>query len=473
VAPHLVSQYNPVNDNFKVSSVRGVTVSAWVNRPATAFSIVGVIGIAGRFSYTSGPYRQYSLSANNAATYTLWARASEDGLDGTPEFFVAQGGNANNTWYHVTGTFVNGSQMLYRNGVSVGTPATRASLPSLDSAWAEHPFAIAKLDPYTGNAQFWNGIIDEVRLFHGVRSAAWVRLEYQNQQANDSLVVNGAVVAQQTGAPTNLTYSPGNSTYSTTLAITPNVASVTGVVDSITVSPTLPAGLSLNKSTGVITGTPTTATAAANYTVTARNASGTATAQANITVITLPAPSAFTYKVNPVVFTAGVTITPDTAVVTGVVDSFTVSPTLPFGLVVNKNTGILFGTPAAASPASNYTVTAHNASGTATVQLNITINPPASLAHSRGAGMEFGVSKAGKGLVFRLPAGEGFMVSLTDARGVLIWSHRASAAGIPASLVWDGNDRNGRQAAPGTYVARIVSLGGRGTTWEKIVSLAH
>ncbi|MFD0766156.1 DUF6443 domain-containing protein [Mucilaginibacter lutimaris] len=54
---------------------------------------------------------------------------------------------------------------------------------------------------------------------------------------------------------------------------------------AFSISPALPAGLSLNDATGAITGTPTAITASANYLVTAYNATNTATATVNIAVV--------------------------------------------------------------------------------------------------------------------------------------------------------------------------------------------
>lgn len=53
---------------------------------------------------------------------------------------------------------------------------------------------------------------------------------------------------------------------------------------SYSVSPALPAGLTLNTSSGIISGTPTTLAAAANYTITATNTGGSTTASVSITV---------------------------------------------------------------------------------------------------------------------------------------------------------------------------------------------
>lgn len=57
-----------------------------------------------------------------------------------------------------------------------------------------------------------------------------------------------------------------------------------GVLGTCTVSPALPAGLSLNASTCSISGTPTTVTAAADYTLKATNGVGNGTANINLTV---------------------------------------------------------------------------------------------------------------------------------------------------------------------------------------------
>jgi hypothetical protein len=58
-----------------------------------------------------------------------------------------------------------------------------------------------------------------------------------------------------------------------------------GAVVSYSVSPALPAGLTLNTSTGIISGTPTTLTEASNYTITATNTGGSTTASLSIAAV--------------------------------------------------------------------------------------------------------------------------------------------------------------------------------------------
>lgn len=85
-------------------------------------------------------------------------------------------------------------------------------------------------------------------------------------------------------APSGLSYGTNPASYTQFIAIASNTPTVTGTVVSYSVSPALPAGLSLNTSTGVITGTPTTVTAQATYTVTATNTAGFTTCGVVITV---------------------------------------------------------------------------------------------------------------------------------------------------------------------------------------------
>ena len=86
-------------------------------------------------------------------------------------------------------------------------------------------------------------------------------------------------------APSSLSYTTGTAVYRTGMLITANRPTGTGgTADSYLVTPALPEGLSLEPTTGVISGTPTATSAEASYTVTAFNPAGSATATLSITV---------------------------------------------------------------------------------------------------------------------------------------------------------------------------------------------
>jgi len=61
-------------------------------------------------------------------------------------------------------------------------------------------------------------------------------------------------------------------------------------------------------------------------------------------------------------------------------DGYTISPGLPAGLTFDSKTGTISGTPTAASPATNYTITAYNAGGSSTFVVNITVQNPIIIA---------------------------------------------------------------------------------------------
>lgn len=190
--------------------------------------------------------------------------------------------------------------------------------------------------------------------------------------------VSDIVVNCQIIAPSGLAYSPNPATYLVGRPIEPNVPSVAeGTVVSYSVEPTvLPAGLSFQTSTGVISGTPTAITPLTAYTVTASNSQGSATAELRITVNDQGAPSNLTYSTNPAYHKTGTAITPNgPSSDDGAVDSYVIEPHLPPGLSLNTSTGVISGIPTADSETASYTVTARNSRGETTAVVTVTVSP--------------------------------------------------------------------------------------------------
>lgn len=120
--------------------------------------------------------------------------------------------------------------------------------------------------------------------------------------------------------------------------ITNNVPSVIGTVTLYSISPALPTGLTINSTTGVISGTPTVVSAAANYTVTASNSGGSTTAIVNITVEEVPViPGAIQWNINAN-YTFNNSTGGMTTINTNMVDGFAISTTSTFLPSQDKST---------------------------------------------------------------------------------------------------------------------------------------
>jgi len=166
------------------------------------------------------------------------------------------------------------------------------------------------------------------------------------------------------------------------------VPSVAGTVDQYSAL-ALPAGLSLNGATGVISGTPTTAEADHVYTIVATNASGSASFELTIRVRNA-APTSLAYPdAQQLNVGAAVNLAPT---VTGVVDSFEISPALPAGLSLNAATGVISGTPDSVSSLQNFTVTASNDGGSTQYSLPMIVRmaPPSALSYTSPVTIDVG-----------------------------------------------------------------------------------
>ena len=150
---------------------------------------------------------------------------------------------------------------------------------------------------------------------------------------------------------------------------------VTGISGTkvFVISPTLPAGLSINTSTGVVSGTPSAASVAANYTVTVSDGSTSATATITIAVSGTATLSPGTQTVTGRV---GAAITATTAFTSTGLGTryFSIAPALPAGLVFSSSTGVLSGTATAAKEATTYVVTAADGTNYAVATMRLTIS---------------------------------------------------------------------------------------------------
>jgi Putative Ig domain len=211
-----------------------------------------------------------------------------------------------------------------------------------------------------------------------VASAATTYLVTASNSRFATTVAISMTVAASLNHP-NFEYSSSLSQYSRNVAIADNtvvVAQGSGPIDSYSISPPLPPGLTFNTVSGAISGTPTAAASQGTYLITASNSLFSSTVAISITIVeSLNAPD-FEYSANVGQYPRTVAITDNTVTVapgSGPIASYRVSPPLPVGLSLNTASGTISGTPTGAASQGTYLITASNALLSSTVAISITI----------------------------------------------------------------------------------------------------
>lgn len=171
------------------------------------------------------------------------------------------------------------------------------------------------------------------------------------------------------------TYSQNPVTYLVGANITPDTPSTFGTFSSYSISPTPQLFLFFDTTTGILWGKAGASMPTTVYTIVANNGIISDTTKLTITVYN-PPPTNFTYPNNPVTYPLGALINPNLPTFNGFVDSCSISPPLPQGLVFGQiSQGSISGTPTvgASTPTTIYTVVVSNESGSDTTKLSITI----------------------------------------------------------------------------------------------------
>jgi YVTN family beta-propeller protein len=254
-------------------------------------------------------------------------------------------------------------------------------------------------------------------------------------------------------APTGLTYTLGTAVYIQGVPITANSpASTGGAVTSYSATPPLPAGIVLNTSTGVISGTAVKATATTVYTITASNSAGSTTTPVTITVSIAP-PAGLAYSTPNAFYTVGVPIPENVPTSTGgAPTTYTVSAALPGGLLragsipaaIFASTGVISGIPAAAGTGT-YTVTASNSANgiiqSTTATLTITVSAagpgpaPANWSYSTPAPVYTAGIQIAQNTPSLSPAsGITYSVSPALSSGLTLSASTGNITGTPAAI---------------------------------------
>lgn len=147
------ANYIRVPDNNTLDLTTNYTIEAWIN-PQGFSSLAGIVS-------------KYQFTGSNGYYVRLTGASPYSGLcfDGMN---TAQGVLTQNIWYHIAAVNNNGTRTLYVNGVSISLSGTAEQISSNGD-----PLCIGV--DYFENGRFFQGKIDEVRIWNIARSEQEIR----------------------------------------------------------------------------------------------------------------------------------------------------------------------------------------------------------------------------------------------------------------------------------------------------------
>ena len=276
--------------------------------------------------------------------------------------------NINQLYTAGKGVYSNTTNLSYSAPSYTFTNGQTYSLPiSVSAGEVTTSYSLTGTLPAGMNFESSNGTI------WGTPTADMTSTTYTVTANNSAGSFSTTFSMQIMSAPSGITYSPSSMTLEKGTAMTTNTPTYSGsTVTSWSISPSLPSGLSIDASTGAISGTPSVLqTSSQSYTVTATNSQGSATT--SISIIINDQVPVISYT-SPVEISNNREMTTATPTNTGgAVTSWEISPSLPTGLSFGSTNGSIWGTPENVTSNATYTVYANNSggSGTTTVALNM------------------------------------------------------------------------------------------------------
>jgi len=153
-----VDDYVVINDSPSLDGMKALTIEAWVLSKKWDVGIVVKGGV-------------YVLRGYGKHAFYLWSDGKESG------YLTFEGGVTVNQWTHLVATYDSslseGNMKLYKDGVLVGTRNFTGTLANNGE-----PLYISRA---FGSASYFQGLIDEVKIYSRALTAEEVKKEYEGR----------------------------------------------------------------------------------------------------------------------------------------------------------------------------------------------------------------------------------------------------------------------------------------------------
>jgi hypothetical protein len=157
--------------NFPYSDMP-FTSEVWFRAETAGAAVFGWGRYATRYNGKTGDGNEVVINVGSPPSLSWWS----DGPGGVRAAATPVLGQ----WYHVAATYSNGTSQVYVNGQLEGCNYHKAAMSLMNDIGMT-------IGGLRGSFQF-TGDIDEVRISRVARSADWMKLQYENQKAQQTLV---------------------------------------------------------------------------------------------------------------------------------------------------------------------------------------------------------------------------------------------------------------------------------------------
>jgi RHS repeat-associated protein len=201
---HYNSQYIATADSSSLKPAN-LTVSFWMNRSGPQEQYAHTIQ---KGQGSGAPYGSYLFQLNDSGSDSSEGTFSIGTTDNVPNGVVYPSGSfSGGVWYYIVGTFnsATGVVSAYKNGQLIGTKTAAVGTISYDTTGLQ----FGRQPTYN---QYFNGVLDEVRIENVARSADWIAAEYTNQSSPWAFY--------DEGGPAILSLSPNSGYFGTSVTIT-------------------------------------------------------------------------------------------------------------------------------------------------------------------------------------------------------------------------------------------------------------